>query len=200
MKSRWLLIAGGLLLGAALLAYSFAETVRQAVILPVLYFLWRAAQFYHAIPQQLVWAALIVIVVYFVGSMLVDLSLAKGQERETIVRRGRVESLAQTLDRRNEGTYFKWQVANLLGELALDILTYQERLLPGRRLQGRGWQPPREVARYLDAGLNTTFADYPASRPLGKRMPSPNFDTDLDLVLDYVESQLEPEGPDDHTG
>jgi hypothetical protein len=200
MRRRWLVSAGAVLLAAGFLAYFFAETVRQAVILPLMYFFWRAAQFYHAIPQQLVWAALVVIVVYLVGLTFLDLSLGKSKEKEKIVRHGQVESLARTLDRRNEGTYFKWQIANMLGELAQDILSYQERLVPGRRLRGRGWQPPPEVARYLDAGLNTTFADYPGRGRFGTSAPSPNFDTNLDLVLGYIESQLEAEEHDDNPG
>jgi hypothetical protein len=197
MNRRRLLVIAGVLIAAGLLAFSFADTVREAVILPIAYFFWRAAQLYHAIPQQLVWAVLVVAAIYFAAMTLLDLSLEGGDEKKHPVWHGQIETLARSLDHRGEGFYFKWQVANLLGELALDILTYQERLLPGRRLQGRGWEPPGAVRRYLDAGLNTTFAEYPTAGRFGRTVPTPNFDVDLDLVLDYLEGQLEVD-EDDH--
>ena len=87
---------------------------------------------------------------------------------------------------RQRGVYFKWQIANLLAEIAMNILNYQERLLPGRKLLGRIRKLPPEVEKYLDAGVNTTFADYPAPQRF-RRTPTTPFDVDLDLVVGYLE-------------
>lgn len=198
MNRRRLLVLGAALLAAAFLAYAFAEPIRQAVILPLAYFFWRAGQFYHAIPEQVVWAALIVVIVYIIGLTFLNLSLGAEQQKKEIVRRGQVETLSRSLERRGDGVYFKWHIANLLGDIALDILTYQERLLRGRRLRARGWEPPPEVDRYLDAGLNTTFAEYPSAGRFARMAPTANFDVDLDLVVDYLENQLEADDYDHH--
>ena len=202
MTSRRLLIVAGALLAAGLLAFYFADLVRDEVILPLAYFLWRAGQLYRAIPQPLVWAAVVVIIIYFTGLGLVDLRLSAGGEKQKgAVPKGEVETLARSLALRADGTFYNWQVANLLGETAVDILRFQERYLPGRHLRGRGWGPPDEVQAYLDAGLHTTFADYPPGRPRGRfaifrsmieGRPEPTpFEMDVGRVVEFLESQLE---------
>ena len=190
MNRRLLVVVGLVVLAAALLAYLFAGTVRDLFILPLAYDLWQLLQFYRAVPQQLFWAALVVISLFLLLPALLNFSL-KGREGEKQPdRRGQVESLAQGLEHRGRGIYFKWQLANMLGELAQRILAQQERLLPGRKLYGRDWQPPPDVEKYLDAGLNSTFADYPVPGRFGRRPPTP-LDLDPESVVSYLESQWE---------
>jgi hypothetical protein len=197
MKRRQLILYGGLLLAAGVLALSFAGSVREFIILPLAYYVWQLGRFYRAVPQQLYWAALIVAVFYFVVITLYDISLGSESGRKDPPHRGPVESLSRALDQRQRGVYFKWQIANMLAEIAMNILNYQERLLPGRKLLGRTRNLPPEVEKYLDAGVNTTFADYPAPNRF-RRSPSTPFDVDLDLVVGYLESELEMDEHDDH--
>jgi hypothetical protein len=197
MKRRQIIVYGGILLAAGVLAYSFAGTVRETIILPLAYYLWQLARIYRAIPQQLYWAALIVIVLYFVVITLYDISLGADSGRKDAPHRGQVETLSRALEQRHRGIYFKWQIANMLAEVALNILNYQERLLPGRKLQGRIRNLPGEVEKYLDAGINTTFADYPTPSRF-RPTPTTPFDIDLDLVVGYLESELETDEHDDH--
>ena len=190
MKKRRFALLGLALLCAGLLAYLFAGTVRDLLILPLAYYLWQLLQVYRAVPQQLFWAALVVVGILVALPTLLDISLKSREKEKQPDRRGQVELLAQALEHRGRGIYFKWQLANTLGELAQRILAYQERLLPGRKLRARDWAPPAEVEAYLDAGLNTTFADYPLRGRLGGLPDSP-LDIDPELVVNYLESQWE---------
>jgi hypothetical protein len=160
------------------------------IILPLAYYFWQLLQVYRAVPQQLFWAALVVVSLILLLPALLNFSLGRMEQEKQPDRRGQVESLAQGLEHRGRGIYFKWQLANMLGELAQRILAQQERLLPGRKLQGRDWQPPPEVANYLDAGLNSTFADYPVPGRFGRRPATP-LDIDPESVVSYLETQWE---------
>ena len=62
MKRRRIVAYGGLLLAAGALAYSFAGTVREFILLPLAYYLWQLGRLYRAVPQQLFWVALMVVV------------------------------------------------------------------------------------------------------------------------------------------
>lgn len=197
MKRRQIAVLGGIGLLAGVLAFSFAGTVREFIILPMAYYLWELGRFYRAVPQQLYWAALIVIVLYFVAITLYDMSLGADSGRKDSPHRGRVEALARALEQRHRGVYFKWHIANMLAEVAINILNHQERLLPGRKLQGRIHNPPPEVEEYLHAGISTTFADYPTPGRFRRPSATP-FDVDLDLVVGYLESELETDEHDDN--
>ena len=53
------------------------------------------------------------------------------------------------------GIYYKWLVANRLGNLARELLDQREGRRKRRfaRLTGRDWQPPAEVSAYLESGF-----------------------------------------------
>jgi len=107
---------------------------------------------------------------------------------------GEVQQVSFWLTRSRRGIFSRWHVANLLANIALDILS--RRTSTGRgglHLAGPGWDPPAGVQGYLEAGLRTTYADYP--RPgLFSNEPQTPFDSDPEPIVDYLESLLE----DDH--
>jgi hypothetical protein len=198
MKTNWrrIFIAGGVLVIAGWLAYTFSDVVREDVVLPLAYRLWFLVQAYRAVPQQVYWAILLIALLYFIVSIVYGTSLIGPQEEQRSVPRGQVEQLAEAIEHRGKGIYFKWRIANLLAEIAAYILNYQERRSPGRKLSGRDWNPPPAVNTYLDAGINTTFADYP-SPGLFKPRPVTPFDIDIEPVVDFLESELEMNQHDD---
>jgi len=197
MKRRRIVVYGGLLLAAGVLAYSFAGTVREFILLPLAYYVWQLGRFYRAIPQQLFWAVLIVVVLYFVVITLNDISLGSDSGKREAPHRGPVESLSQTLEQRQRGTYFKWHIANMLAGVARNLLDYQDHRSSGRKLPGRIRNFPPEVEKYLDAGINTTFADYPVPHRF-RRVPATPLDVDLNLVVGHLESEVEMDEHDDH--
>jgi len=87
--------------------------------------------------------------------------------------------------------YFKWQVARSLSEIALDLQALRTHF-NSRTLNFNGSEVDPDVQRYLVAGLNSSFSDYPMPGLFQSRPQTP-FDLELDAVLNYLESQTEME-------
>ena len=98
---------------------------------------------------------------------------------------GPVELLATWMLKSREGIYFKWLIAHRLGRL--------NRELGGN--MGSGDRTTSEldaVEKYLDAGLNKSFADYPyPANPFATPKPTP-LDLHPKKAIDYLESKMEP--------
>jgi hypothetical protein len=184
-----------LILLAGVLAYLLRDIIEETLIQPLIYFFWIVRLYYEAFPQIFLWIVLIAgVILMEAASLVTDLAT---QGREIISRKpahGPVESMAEWMLRAPRGLYFKWLIANRLGKLARSLVTFQARQEPKSRwepLDGPGWEPPREVAAYLESGLNGSFADYPRPRwPFGKQSPNP-LDIDPVDVIDYIESKME---------
>jgi hypothetical protein len=185
------------LLAAAVMAYLLRDAIEQLVIRPLAFFWWELMLFYHAIPQQLFWIVLLAGMLLVFSTSLLRSRRGFTHRRKVLPAKGPVEALASWIEHGRRGVYFNWRIAKLLGSVAAYMLDYQERRLPGRKLVARDWNPPDEVGRYLDAGLNTTFADYPY-RGWFSPPPSTPFDIDLEKVVKFMESELEITDDHDH--
>jgi hypothetical protein len=89
------------------------------------------------------------------------------------------------IEERNRGTYFKWQIANQLGAVHQSI---QESAARGT--SSRIPPIPPQVQAYLEAGVNTTYADYLSPGLFQRTEPTP-LDIPLEQVVEYLEEQLE---------
>ncbi len=181
---RWRLLLFLLLL-LSVSAYILQDAIYRLVIVPVTYLFWLAVYAYSFIPQVVLWIALVVVllivgVLYFLPAW--EFSGRAGQERK--LSPGPVENLTLWLLRSRKGTYFKWQIANRLARLARRAGYWPG----GQRQPEAGLET---VFQYLDAGLNTSFADYPRPRtPFEKPAWTP-LDIDPETAVDYLESQME---------
>lgn len=190
--NRRLLLA---ILLAGALAYALRDIIEDSLIQPLIYVFWIVRLYYEAFPQVFLWIVLLVAVFLMEAASLITESASQGRD---MVRRkpavGPVESLAEWMVRAPRGLYFKWLIANRLGKLSRALLAFQTRREPKsiwEPLKSPGWEPPREVAAYLESGLNGSFADYPRSRwPYQKQNPTP-LDIDPAQAIDYIESKLE---------
>lgn len=180
---------------AGALAYGLRDFIEESLIQPLIYIFWIIRLYYEAFPQIFLWIVLLVGVFLMQAASLITESASRGRD---IVRRkptvGPVESLAEWMVRAPRGLYFKWLIANRLGKLSRALLTFQTRQEPKSRwepLNGPGWEPPREVAAYLESGVNGSFSDYPRSRwPFVRSNPTP-LDIDPVKAIDYIESKVE---------
>ena len=183
-------LLAGAIVAALLLAFPLRGAVQVVIIQPILYVWWMLLLAYRFVPQQILWILLVVLLLYVANVSFT----AKPIRRETGAeqrgpRPGPVETLADWIRRSPHGVYFKWEVAHILAQTALNIVQLG-RNNDDRKLE---WDvpPAPAVDRYLDAGLNTSFADYPLPPfPFQKPKPTP-FDTDLVAVVEFLESQLE---------
>jgi hypothetical protein len=140
---------------------------------------------YWAVPQLVKWAvAVLILCVLVVWQLIPDFRPAEDKSARHAAPRGQVEILALWIRKARSSNYFKWQLANRLGRIAVKLNEFS-----GRRGQGR----PRaaSVEEYLAAGLEHSFVDFPVPRHrFQRRSPTP-----LDLppadAVEYIESQME---------
>ena len=178
MKRVWLAIGAAIFLLAA--AYFLRDAIYQTVIIPLAYLFWLARFYYSTVPQIILWGLLLVILVMIILSNLIpEFSSQPKKEPKRRLENGQVETLARWIIKSEKGTYFKWQIANRLGRLGLGLRETSER---------RGsFRPANEaVEKYLEAGLNTSFVDYP-----NQKSASTPLDVNPKEVVDYLEMQLE---------
>lgn len=159
------------------------DVIRRVVIVPVAYLLWLLKYYYSTIPQVFIWILLPVVIVqllaFFISGGFITskkpLFLWKNDS-------GSVKNMVEWLKKSRGGNYFKWRVANRLGKIARELVPTNS---------GSGKSPSGNIQRYLEAGLNESFVDYPL-RPWFKSGKKPNpFDMDLNEVILYLESLLE---------
>ena len=189
--NRRLLLA---ILLAGVLAYAMRDWIEKSVIQPLIYFFWFIKLYYEAFPQVFLWIVLVSsIAIMEAASLFMDQGAQTRAEPKRKPVRGPVESLAEWMVRAPRGLYFKWLIAQRLGKLSRGLISFYARQEPKSAwepLTGPGWDPPREVAAYLESGLNGSFADYPRPRwPFIKSNPTP-LDIDPVDAIDYIESQM----------
>jgi len=194
MKRRQTFLIGAALIIASIMAFPLRDLVNELVINPLTYLFWVGGLYYRAIPKVVVWIILLVIVLsIFAGSYAGTWHREERSQVKKKPKMGQIEMLAGWISQPGRGNYFKWRVARLLGEAAsrlLDLPEHSNRLNWGGRSE-----PSQDVRDYLEAALNTTFADYPLPSPFRGRKPTP-FDLNLEEVITFLESQLEK--PHDH--
>ncbi len=182
-RRRWLGLAG-MTLFLAVLAFFLRDVIYQTVIVPLAYLWWVFRFYYSLVPQLLLWILLLTGVFVIALSNFVPVE-RPGRRNESNRRfaHGQVEMLAVLLARVRKGNYYKWQAANRLGAIARRLGEMSgETRRPGIRDEA--------VEKYLDAGLNTSFVDYPRpANPFQRPVPTA-LDLDPKAAVDYLESQL----------
>jgi hypothetical protein len=182
--ARRLLVAGMLII-SLVLAFFLRDAVYAAVIVPLAYLWWVGNYYYSAIPQLFLWAVLLAVLVITV--IWNYLPTARSSHRKQLKQgsaEGQVEVLAAWILKARKGNYFKWQLANRLGRIA-------------RRLAETSTQPTsinagnQGVEKYLDAGINYSFVDFPGPKNPFHHPPPTELDLDPKEAVEYLESQLE---------
>jgi hypothetical protein len=203
MTRRWLLAIGVVLI-AALLAFPLRAVVHQLIVVPLAYLLYLLGLLYLSLPQALWWVVVSLLVLFLLGkSLLIEIKPPKRPAPISQVYRGKVESLAAAVQKSDRGIYFKWLVANRMGKLAHQILALREH---GKErsvfapLVGEGWEPATGLQQYLEKGLHGSFADFPnTGMRYFARPQKTSLDYDVNEVIEFLESQIESKGkPSSH--
>jgi hypothetical protein len=191
---RWIILAGVLII-AGLIAFPLRDTIYETVVIPAAYIVWNLGLLYRSLAQATWWWIILFIILFMLAFSLVP----RSQFRRRAVEKpkplqGQVENLAISLRKAEQGIYFKWLVANRLGKLAYQILLHRESGRPRSvfaPLLGNGWEPSKELQKYLEIGLHGSFADFPMTkRPLGTPQKTP-LDLNVSEAVDFIESQVE---------
>ncbi len=181
---RWripIFIAVLILLG--ILSVLLQDVIRRVIIVPVAYLLWLLKYYYSTIPQVFIWILLPVAIVLLI-SFLISRGFSASQKQFLLRKKsnGPVADMTEWLKKSRKGNYFKWRVANRLGKIGRELLPPNSGLMKN---------PPPEIKRYLEAGLNESFVDYPLRSWFKPRRKQNPFDSDVDGVILYLESLLE---------
>lgn len=190
-----------LLLTGIGMAFFLRETVRQLVVLPLLYVLWVVRLFLRSIHQVVYWLVLLVVVLALaIRSLIGRWGGAREAPLLSVVYRGRVGMWARWVDLAQQRYYyrgyFKWRLARQLGELTQNVLAYRDRIDPRevrQALDAGKLDLPPELQAYLGAGLWTrSFSAFRQWRQRfsRRREPSP-LDVDPMCVVEYLEEQME---------
>ena len=172
-----------------------ATTIERTVIQPLVYFWWVLGIYYNSFPQAVLWIILVgVIILIEIGSFSAEGSTSDGKRDVRKPVQGPTESLAGWFLRAPDGLYFKWLIAQRLGKLSRELIAFNARqAAPSAHeaLRGPGWDPPDEVAAYLEVRPERFLRRLPASAlVLPASRPTP-LDLDPETAIDYIESTLE---------
>jgi hypothetical protein len=191
MKRSLLIVLAAV--GIIIVSVFLRDAILDTVIMPLAYLWWVFTIYYHAVPQLIVWSVLIVVVlISAVKNIALKNSFHRSEKKTQKLTVGPVEEFSQMLNKTPGGMYYKWLIANRLGNVARELLDQRE----GRhgrkfsRLMGRDWQPPDDVNAYLESGLNGSFADYPQPDWWTKPESTP-LDMDAKQVIEYLEYEME---------
>jgi len=177
---RWFSIASVILVAGILLV--FRNQIVGVLVYSFSYLVWSLNLFGRIIPPQGVWIALVILILYVaVGSFYGKRSKDESRPMEANPVLGPVEAMADWIEERRRGVYFKWRIAHLLGRVHQSH--YQN-------TSGRVQAAPPEIEAYLDAGLNKSYMDFPTPSVFKKNEPTV-LDIELEPVLDYLEEQME---------
>lgn len=174
-------------------AFVFRNMIYETVIVPLAYLWWLITLYYRLLPQVGIWIVLIFIIL-FAGArgLLMEIKIGRTIKLHKKNSQGPVETLSSLIQKSDQGSYYKWTIANRLGRVARELLDQRE----GRqvkqkftRLTGRDWNPPKDVGAYLESGVNGSFADYP--KRTWSRSPRTPLDVNPQQVIEYLESEME---------
>jgi energy-coupling factor transporter transmembrane protein EcfT len=202
MKRVQILLIPAGLLGAIILAYLLRDIIRQAVVTPLAYLWWVLRLIYSVIPQVVLWILLIFFLfIIVIGNLVNWFSAERKYEKPFKPTHGAVEILSKWVANVKEGNYYKWMIANRLGKLAREM----EIQLENRQVtaspdnhKAPGGFPSEAVQRYLKAGLDESFVDYPQpATPFVRRKSTP-FDMDVDEAVRFLETEMEARGGKKH--
>lgn len=174
-------------------AFVFRKIIFEVVIVPLAYLWWLITLYYRLLPQLGIWILLIFIIIFTaVRGLLMEIQIGRTVTLKKKASQGPVESLSSLIHKSDQGSYYKWVIANRLGKAARELLDQREGHQIKQkftRLTGRDWNPPEEVGSYLEAGLNGSFADYP--KRSWSRSPQTPLDVNQQQVIEYLESEME---------
>jgi hypothetical protein len=197
MSTRLALLALSLLL-LGLLLLIISGAVREVVVIPLLYLLWLMRVLVEMLPQVVLWVGFLAILALVAWKSLAVPPAAPLLRQSAPTVRTPVAAWARMFQSAANERYARWQLAQRLGKLGLELLASRDQ--PARQgvwqyLHDEALDMPPEVRAYL---LEGTQMYHPLATfwqrwwPWGIR-PRPQtdpLDLDLEVVVQWLEQQL----------
>lgn len=165
------------------------DFVVEVLVQPVLGAIWFLSLLVSSIPQWILWAVFLLVMLVVAGSGLKrgpagPLSAWQSRGRSA----GRVEIWARRLQSAQKSVYARWRLAMEMRQLTRELLSHvdgEERVRPSLA----DLDLPEEMRAYLDAG-NPAGRRQRWRRKPGKSGPSEPLDMDPDEVVDFLRERL----------
>jgi hypothetical protein len=191
---RILMISAGLVF-VVTLAILLQDAIRRLVVTPLAYVSWLLKILVSLVPQLFIWVLLLAVLILFIIANLVSwINVRESRLKASQQDVGPVEKLASWIQKRSEGNYYKWKIANRLGSLAREMSSRQGNWKqPDYHRKGEAPDQSllESVQRYLDAGLEESFVNYPLPPLPFMRKSTTPFDLDVEVAVDFLEDQME---------
>lgn len=191
-KRKSIMLIGAGIVGL-LIAFASRQFIYASVIVPLAYLWWLIKLYYHLLPQAVVWILLIAALGFAgIHGLLLEIPIGKVKPLKAAKVESPLEALAELIHKSQRGNYYKWMLANRLGNIARELLDQREGKQIAQkfsRLAGRDWNPPQDVQAYLQSGISGSFADYP-QKVWTKNTPSP-LSLEPQKALEYLEVEME---------
>jgi hypothetical protein len=195
--NKKVLLVAALLAFGPLLAFLIQDFVRQTLLYPLAYLYWSLRLIFEAVPG-IVWWSIVLGLLFLLA--LGSLS-KKGEPPSTALKTSsqfpsRPQAWMRWMNKKNQGDYFKWQLAREISNLALVGFANRDRqTLAGARaelLAGRLDLPPH-IQAYLVAGsLPNSYSQY---MDMKSQLVRPGAGSPLELnpeeIVAFLEADLE---------
>lgn len=113
-----ILLSITLVFALAAAIFPFRREIAEMVVHAGAYLAWSVNLLGGVIPQQILWFFLLLAILYIAVGSFYGKRLKFGAARSNpSPLEGPVETLARWIEKRQGGTYFNWQIANLLGRI-----------------------------------------------------------------------------------
>ncbi len=206
-KLKWILLCAALgLIGLIVLTLALQNFVRDAIAVPISYFLWILGILYRSTPQIFFWVIVLIIIVALAFKGMSGVQSVPKQDYNSELnypKRERVSFWLLQLALARSG--YSWvRLADFLGKLALDALAfhYQQPLRQvEHQIETGVLEIPAEMKKFIKArqqfeqSQTTSWFHNLASRIKERLMPQSGFNRflehDLEVAINYLEKQLE---------
>jgi hypothetical protein len=185
------LLPFGLILLLALLLTPFFQAFIDRVILPpLLYGYWIGRLLLAAVPEAVFWGLFIALAALIVIRAMVKQPppLRWPRQRAPERHQERIETWIKLIERARRESYYQWQLARSLRQLALAMVAHQEHLTvkqTQQRLLASQLDLPPDVAAYLLASLSSF--SYLSDLPPSAGSP---LDLEPERLVEYLEKQF----------
>lgn len=192
MIRNWLPL--GLLLFLALVLTLWLRDTVADMLVPLYYLYWIGRRLLETIPQVVIWALFLFVVLLLAAGSLFSSRPAKlSRRRRAPAREDRIAGWVKLLHQADRETYYKWQLAQRLQELTLDLVSHDERLphkQVRQQLMSSHLDLPPEVEAYLQASLISFSNFIGAESRYSSRQGSP-LDLDPEQVVRFLEEKFD---------
>jgi hypothetical protein len=182
---------------AVALAYLLLKPIQSFILPTLLYYLWWGKIIYATLPQVLWWFIFLLILMLIAARNLIKLPKPthKSNQAERVWE-SRLIYWSEVIKYSRKGGYFKWYLANELGQLTINVLAEQEKLSKSQIREyiiSNKFNIPSDIHTYLQTGLDAqqSFQLTTSRLPfLSKEEPS-DLDLDVEEVIKLLENKLD---------